>query len=83
VSMSMSMNGRRHLAVSASAPTALVCAASTRSSAQQSGPMSVSIGERDLGGVVRSARGPEAGVWVIAETTDLPTTFAKMAVTDD
>ena len=27
--------------------------------------------------------GPEAGVWVIAETTDLPTKFAKMVVTDD
>ena len=27
----------------------------------------------DLGGVVRSSKGPEAGVWVIAETKDLPT----------
>ena len=27
--------------------------------------------------------GPEAGVWVIAETTDLPTKFAKIVVTDD
>ena len=27
--------------------------------------------------------GPEAGVWVIAETTDLPTKFAKVVVTDD
>lgn len=38
----------------------------------------------DIGGVVRSANGqPEAGVWVIAETTDLPTKFARMVVTDD
>jgi len=37
----------------------------------------------DIGGVVASAKGPEAGVWVIAETTDLPTKFAKMVVTDD
>ncbi len=28
-------------------------------------------------------KGPEAGVWVIAETTDLPTKFAKIVVTDD
>ena len=43
----------------------------------------ISIGENDLGGVVTSANGPEAGVWVIAETTDLPTKFAKIVVTDE
>ena len=43
----------------------------------------VSIGSTDLGGVVTSTKGPEAGVWVIAETTDLPTKFAKIVVTDD
>src|SRR4029077_3787431 len=43
----------------------------------------VSIGTTDLGGVVSGPNGPEAGVWVIAETTDLPTKFAKMVVTDD
>jgi len=37
----------------------------------------------DIGGVVTSSKGPEAGVWVIAETTDLPTKFAKIVVTDD
>ncbi len=37
----------------------------------------------DLGGTVTSANGPEAGVWVIAETTDLPTKFAKIVVTDE
>ena len=36
-----------------------------------------------ISGVVRSARGPEAGVWVIAETKDLPTNFIKIVVTDD
>src|SRR5205807_2211759 len=35
------------------------------------------------GGVVTSMNGPEAGVWVIAETADLPTKFAKMVVTDE
>ena len=34
-------------------------------------------------GVVTSSAGPEAGVWVIAETGDLPTTFRKMVVTGD
>src|SRR5215217_9234054 len=43
----------------------------------------ISIDNDDIGGVVRGASGPEAGVWVIAETTDLPTKFAKMVVTDD
>ena len=41
------------------------------------------IDNDDIGGVVTSANGPEAGVWVIAETTDLPTKFAKIVVTDD
>jgi hypothetical protein len=36
-----------------------------------------------LSGVVTSANGPEAGVWVIAETTGLPTRFAKIVVTDE
>jgi hypothetical protein len=43
----------------------------------------VRIDADDIGGVVTSAKGPEAGVWVIAETTDLPTRFARMVVTDD
>ena len=34
-------------------------------------------------GVVQSEKGPEAGVWVIAETKDLPTNFIKTVVTDD
>jgi hypothetical protein len=43
----------------------------------------VSIDADDLGGVVATAKGPETGVWVIAETTDLPTKFVKIVVTDD
>ena len=49
--------------------------------AQQGTP--VSIGGNDIGGVVSSSKGPEAGVWVIAETTDLPTRYIKEVVTDD
>ena len=41
------------------------------------------IDNDDIGGVVTSAKGPEAGVWVIAETSDLPTKFNKIVVTDD
>jgi len=43
----------------------------------------ISIGNDDIGGVVESTRGPEGGVWVIAETTDFPTKFVKIVVTDD
>lgn len=41
------------------------------------------IGHDTIGGEVKSKQGPEAGVWVIAETVDLPTKFAKIVVTDD
>ena len=41
------------------------------------------VGAKDIGGVVTGPGGPEAGVWVIAETSDLPTRFAKIVVTDD
>ena len=37
----------------------------------------------DIGGVVTGAGGPEAGVWVIAETADLPTRLARIVVTDE
>jgi hypothetical protein len=40
-------------------------------------------GRSDLTGIVTGASGPEAGVWVIAETSDLPTKFTKIVVTDD
>jgi len=51
--------------------------------AQMGSEGGVTVGATDLGGVVTSAGGPEAGVWVIAETTDLPTKYAKIVVTDD
>jgi hypothetical protein len=43
----------------------------------------IHVGASAIGGVVTSAKGPEAGVWVIAETNDLPTKYAKIVVTDD
>ena len=42
-----------------------------------------SVDADDLAGLVRSAGGVEAGVWVIAETDDLDTRFRKIVVTDD
>ena len=50
-------------------------------SAQQAA--AVAIDTDDIGGVVMGPNGPEAGVWVIAETADLPTRFIKSVVTDD
>jgi hypothetical protein len=50
---------------------------------QAPGSASVAIDNDDIGGVVTGARGPEAGVWVIAETTSLPTRLIKSVVTDD
>jgi hypothetical protein len=44
---------------------------------------SVAIDPDDIGGVVRGPNGPEAGVWVIAETRDLPVRYIKSVVTDD
>ena len=49
------------------------------------GPVAVGAADNDgvIRGVVTSADGPEAGVWVIAETDDLETVFRKIVVTDD
>ncbi len=50
--------------------------------ARQSGD-TVQVNSNEIGGMVISSKSPEAGVWVIAETTDLPTKFVKIVVTDD
>ena len=55
------------------------CLAALSANAQKA----VSIGKNDIGGVVTGPHGPEAGVWVIAETHDLSTRYAKIVVTDD
>jgi hypothetical protein len=65
----------------AAAALALIVIAPADLRAQPS--TTVTIDGDDIGGVVTSPKGPEAGVWVIAETVDLPTKFAKMVVTDD
>src|SRR4029077_2907550 len=43
----------------------------------------ISMHATDIAGVVTSSKGPEAGVWVIAETKDLGTGYSKIVVTDD
>jgi hypothetical protein len=77
----MSTTRGLYLGVVAVGLAALMAAGLARMSAQQ--PAAVRIDNDDIGGVVTSAKGPEAGVWVIAETSDLPTRFVKIAVTDD
>lgn len=62
---------------------ALLAACAAGLSSSPATDAGVNIGDKDLGGVVAGASGPEAGVWVIAETTGLPTKFAKIVVTDE
>ena len=63
---------------------AMLVSAMARTSAQQATAAAlVQVDPDDVGGVVSGPKGPEAGVWVIAETTDLPTKFVRIVVTDD
>jgi hypothetical protein len=52
-------------------------------SAGQVGGAAIAMDADDISGVVTGPRGPEAGVWVIAETTELPTRLIKTVVTND
>jgi hypothetical protein len=63
------------------AAAALLWVACTRG--PQLVPVAATIDRDDITGVVTGAGGPEAGVWVIAETSDLPTKFVRIVVTDD
>ena len=72
--MSASRGFRRLLALLAS--TAIACSAGVWA-------QDVDIDADDIGGAVSSENGPEAGVWVIAETDDFETRYAKIVVTDD
>src|SRR5262245_34927140 len=75
----MRMKGSLYLSVAALA-LAGVLAGMPMASAQTAPP---AIDADDIGGVVTGPNGPEAGVWVIAETKDLPTRFTKAVVTDN
>jgi hypothetical protein len=74
---------RAHLRVSMFMAALGTAAIPVGATAQHRSAVAVSVGSNDLGGVVKSAKGPEAGVWVIAETTDTPTRYTKIVVTDD
>src|SRR5882724_4663131 len=63
--------------------TALFIATPTTVSAQPAAGAAVQVKADEIGGVVTGAKGPEAGVWVIAETKDLPTKYVRIVVTDD
>src|SRR2546427_4523808 len=75
------MTSKNKLYLGAAAIAAALAGSAGGLAAQQA--PAVAIDADDIGGVVTGANGPEAGVWVIAETTDLPTRYAKMVVTDD
>jgi hypothetical protein len=75
----MRLKARLYLTAAAIGVAALLAAAPAQLGAQTA----VAIDNDDIGGVVTGANGPEAGVWVIAETTDLPTRYIKSVVTDD
>src|SRR5215475_24885 len=78
---------KRRMVWSAAAVLALallvLVSPASRPLAQQAPSKGVQIDGDDIGGVVTGKNGPEAGVWVIAETTELGTRFARMVVTDD
>jgi len=61
---------------------AVVCILLTACGREPAAP-AIAIDDDDIAGVVTSAAGPEAGVWVIAETDDLGTRFIRSVVTDD
>jgi hypothetical protein len=72
---------RRHSSAALAAAAIALMAWCGPAAAQQKSALKV--GPNAIGGQVTGPNGPEAGVWVIAETTDLPTKYAKMVVTND
>src|SRR5262249_55457282 len=74
---------RTLLTIGVAAGIALCAGLLSGTQAAQNAGAGIAIDADDLGGTVTGPCGPEAGVWVIAQTTDLPTPFAKIVVTDD
>ena len=72
----------RLLSALAAAPL-LLAGVSLARSASGPGAPAPAAAANDISGIVTGAAGPEAGVWVIAETSELPTKFVKIVVTDD
>ena len=72
------MTASRDFRLTLAAAAALTLACASGAQAQD-----VDIDADDIGGTVTSENGPEAGVWVVAETDDFETRYAKIVVTDD
>src|SRR6266566_803729 len=72
-----------YMTIVAIAIAALLGVSSPMHSARKPAAAAIPMGNTDIAGVVTSSKGPEAGVWVIAETKDLGTGFRKIVVTDD
>ena len=79
--MEMSRPYRNGVAFVAIAAAAVLVVGNARSTAQVAAQ--VAIDGDDIGGVVTGAKGAEAGVWVIAESVDMPTRFIRTVVSDD
>jgi hypothetical protein len=73
----------RQVLLSGAAVAAFVTGQAIVASDGNAQQQTVAIDADDIGGVVTGPNGPEAGVWVVAETTDLPTRYTKSVVTDD
>ena len=76
----MKVSANRRMRIGLLAVAGVVAASLTWVDARQG---EVALDADDIGGVVTSTQGPEAGVWVVAETMDLETRFIRIVVTDD
>src|SRR3979490_1912061 len=72
-----------YVAILAIAIAALLGVSRPGHSARQPVAAAIPMNSSDIAGVVTSSKGPEAGVWVIAETKALGTGYRKIVVTDD
>src|SRR6267378_474895 len=79
----LNMIRRVHVQIAAIAFVATMVFSLVGVQSQTTPQATVAIDPDDIGGVVTGAKGPEAGVWVIAETRDTPTRLIKSVVTDD
>jgi hypothetical protein len=77
------MSLRKRFHVPALIAAGFLMLVSTDVGTQRAQAASLKVGKMDIGGVVTSSKGPEAGVWVIAQTKDTPTPFTRIVVTDD
>ena len=77
------MSSCKQFKVSASLTAGFLMLLSANVGVERALGASLTVGKKDIGGVVTSSKGPEAGVWVVAETKDLPTKFTRIVVTDD